>query len=150
MSNNPILEMMQAIVGTVPGDNLPTPVGRWLKGKLVKAELGNVAFEYTIREDWGNPAGFLHGGMFATLIDDTMGATTFSLGGQQFHSTVNLNIDYLSSVKVGDALRIEAKVERAGKRLINLSCEAHVGDKLVARASSNQIVINLTPEQPKG
>ena len=140
-NTNPILEMMQAAVGTIPGENLPTPVGRWLKGKLVKAEPGNVAFEYTIQQDWSNPAGFLHGGMFATLIDDVMGATTFSLGGEQFHSTVNLNVDYLAAVHVGQVLRIEAKVERAGRRLIHLSAVATIDGQLTARASSNQIVI---------
>lgn len=115
----------------------PSPVGRWLNGKLIKVEAGNLAWEYEVRAEMTNPGGVLHGGMAATMLDDVMGATVFSLGARYMFTSVNLNVDFLSSARMGDVVVCEAKVVRAGTNIIHIEGWLMKGDKLLVKASSN-------------
>lgn len=72
----------------------PSPFMRWLKPIVLSAEQGALEFEYTVRAEWLNPAGNLHGGVTAAIIDDIIGATLFSLNEPDFYTTINLGVDY--------------------------------------------------------
>jgi uncharacterized protein (TIGR00369 family) len=89
-----------------------------------------------------NPAGAVHGGLLATLVDTTMGAAVKSAVEDEAPATSQLTVTYLRpgkpgrlevSARVGkrgDSLTVcEADVEQDGKTLVHaLATFALVGD----------------------
>lgn len=114
-------------------------VSRWIDGVLLEAEEGHLRIQFTVKEEWLNPAKTLHGGMAATLIDDVMGITIYSLGNEYFFTTINLQLDYLSFALVGDTIIVEAKVVRKGVNVIHIEATIHKRTKLLVKASANVI-----------
>lgn len=135
---NKALAFFKANIGQ-PSTNSPSPVGRWLNGKLIKAEEGNLAWEYEIRKDMTNPGAILHGGIASTMLDDVMGATVFSTNNEFMFTSINLNVDFLASAKAGDIVTCEAKVIRKGSNVIHIEAWLKNGDKILAKAASNLI-----------
>ena len=91
-----------------------------------------------VRSALCNARGFLHGGVLASFCDNFMG---LSLGivindARANIVTVNLAVDYLGSAGIGDALRVEPRVIRAGSRLGFCDAMVTSGDKLIARANA--------------
>ena len=133
---NPILEHFKANIGQPMGS--PSPIGKWLDGKLIEAEHNFLTAEYMVRPDFANPMGVMHGGVYAVMMDDLMGALVFSLNNEFFFTTVNLAIDYLSSAKVGDKTTVKAEVIKAGKNIIHCECRMYNSEgKLLAKSISN-------------
>ncbi|MEQ8714954.1 MAG: PaaI family thioesterase [Cyclobacteriaceae bacterium] len=135
---NKALAFFKANIGQ-PSNNSPSPIGRWLNGKLIKAEEGNLAWEYEIRPEMTNPGAILHGGIASTMLDDVMGATVFSLNNEFMFTSINLNVDFLASAKTGDIVTCEAQVVRKGSNVIHMEAWLKKGDKVLAKAASNLI-----------
>ena len=114
-------------------------VSRWIEGILLAAEEGHLRVQFTVKEEWLNPAKTFHGGMAATLIDDVMGMTIYSLGNENFFTTINLQLDYLSFALVGDVIGDESKVVRKGVNVIHFVATIHKRHKLLVKASANVI-----------
>lgn len=130
---------MQAFVGQ-DSSNSPSPITHWLKGTLELIEEGHVIMRIPTRADMMNPGGTLHGGVSSMILDDVIGAAVYTLHDENFHTSVNLTVDFLSVAKPGDNLKVEAKVVRYGKTMVN--CDGFIyseSGKLVARATSNLI-----------
>jgi len=70
-----------------------------------------------------NPAGAVHGGMLATLVDTTMGAAVRSAIDEESPATSQLTVTYLRPGKAGRLLAT-AKVSKRGDSLT--ICEADV------------------------
>jgi acyl-coenzyme A thioesterase 13 len=142
-SPNPALQMLRSQIGK-EFRNSPSPFGRWLKGKLLAAERGALTCEYTVREEMANPAGTLHGGIIAAIMDDLMGATMFSLGETTFKISVNLSVDFFYPARPGEKVIAKTKVAKEGKQLLNVECELyHENGKLMARGTSNLFSSNI-------
>ncbi|MDR6516057.1 PaaI family thioesterase [Chryseobacterium camelliae] len=122
----------------------PSPFMRWLNPVVLSAEEGKIAFQYTVRGEWLNPMGNLHGGVTAAIIDDSIGATMFTLNEKDFIVTVNNSIDYFSTAKENDHIIAETKIIKRGKQFVNAQCEIWNADKtrLIARGTSNLFKIN--------
>lgn len=122
----------------------PSPFMRWLNPVVLSAEEGEIAFQYTVRGEWLNPMGNLHGGVTAAIIDDSIGATMFTLKEKDFIVTVNNSIDYFSTAKENDHIIAETKIIKRGKQFVNAQCEIWNADKtrLIARGTSNLFKIN--------
>ncbi|MBD8083654.1 PaaI family thioesterase [Chryseobacterium caseinilyticum] len=122
----------------------PSPFMRWLNPVVVSAEVGKIEFQYTVREEWLNPMGNMHGGITAAIIDDIIGATMFSLNEKNFIVTINNSIDYFSTAKENDIIVAETKIIKRGKQFVNAECEVWNQDKtrLIARGTSNLFKIN--------
>ena len=122
----------------------PLPFMKWLNPIVVSAEEGKFQFQYTVREEWLNPMGNLHGGVTAAIIDDVIGATMFSLNEDSFIVTINNSIDYFSAAKEHDQIVAETKIIKRGKQFVNAECEIWNTDKsrLIARGTSNLFKIN--------
>lgn len=118
--------------------NSPSPFGNWLAAKIVAAERGQLTFEYTVRKEMTNPAGTLHGGVIAGIMDDIIGATMFSLGETHFKFTVNLSVDYFYPAREGEKVSARSSVVKEGGQITNAACELfHENGKLMARATTN-------------
>ena len=122
----------------------PSPFMRWLNPKVVAAKEGLLEFQYTVREEWLNPMGNMHGGITAAIIDDIIGATMFSLNEKTFIVTINNSIDYFSTAKENDIIVAETKIIKRGKQFVNAQCEVWNVDKtkLIAKGTSNLFKIN--------
>ena len=125
-------------------DQSPSPFMKWLNPIILSAKEGQLEFQYTVRPEWLNPVGNLHGGVTAAIVDDVIGATMFSLNENSFITTINNVIDYFSGAKENDNIVAETKIIKRGKQFINAQCEIWNADKtrLIARGTSNLFKIN--------
>lgn len=122
----------------------PSPFMRWLNPVVLSAEEGRIEFQYTVRQEWLNPMGNLHGGVTAAIIDDIIGATMFSLNEETFIVTINNSIDYFSTARENDPVIAKTKIIKRGKQFVNAQCEIWNADKtrLIARGTSNLFKIS--------
>lgn len=134
---NPLDYLKLSIGKTFPDS--PSPFMKWLNPIIISADEGHLVFQYTIRREWLNPVGNLHGGVTAAIMDDIIGATMFSLNDSNFYSTINNVIDYFSTAKEGENIIAETHIIKLGKQFINASCDIWNADKtkLIAKGSSN-------------
>ena len=90
-----------------------------------------------MRDDLRQPAGVLHGGVTATLIDTAMAfAVITRLAEGERASTIDLTVHYLRPHTEG-TFTCTARVVRAGKRIFTLSADVvNEAGKLIATAIS--------------
>ncbi|MBL0883584.1 MAG: PaaI family thioesterase [Chitinophagaceae bacterium] len=117
----------------------PSPLMRWMNPILLEASEGTLSFQYTIKNEWLNPMGKLHGGIIAAIVDDTIGATVFSFGEPHFYATINNTIDYFGTIQAGEMIIAKTVVLKKGKQLINAQCEIWntQNNRLIAKGYSN-------------
>ncbi len=121
------------------GQHSPSPFMNWLNPVAKEIKYGSLTFEYTIRMEMTNPAGLLHGGVIAGIIDDLIGATVYSMEKVGHYVTVNLAVDYFAVARDGDIILAKSKVIKAGRKVINVECEvwSTTKNRLLAKGHSN-------------
>lgn len=87
------------------------------------AEDGEARLEVEVDDRHLNPAGTVHGGLLATLVDTTMGAAVRSATEGEVPATSQLSITYLRPGRPG-RLVVSATVRKRGESLT--VCEADV------------------------
>ncbi|MBE0639246.1 MAG: PaaI family thioesterase [Bacteroidales bacterium] len=136
---NSILEFLKTLVGKHL-NNSPSPIGRWLNGKLITIELGKATIEYIVREEMTNPLGTMQGGVFATMMDDTLGVAVYSLGKDKLYVAVNFYLDYLEGVNAGETVAVTAHILREGNTMINVGLKLENKEgKLIATGKCNLV-----------
>ncbi len=90
------------------------PFSKWLNGRIIRAQYGLIELEFEVRPEMANPTGLLHGGMQCALMDDTIGMNTATLGYEGFPISIDIHVDYLGKVKVGEKVRVLGKIIREG------------------------------------
>ncbi len=99
----------------------PDRFGIWLGYELVSLDREAFSAEcrLAIREDHLSPAGRVHGGVLSAFMDYASGAAVFSTLDPEsgYCSTVELKINYLRPVNLGDRLIARTQVVFLGKRL---------------------------------
>lgn len=140
------LETLRPFIGQEMSAS-PSPVGRWLRGVLQEVGENSLKVAYTIRPEMTNPAGILHGGIIATMLDDIMGMTVMVKHNPEFkhfYSTVNLQVDYLASAREGTTVIGTSNIIKAGNKIINVEGWLHdnVG-KALAHCTSNMLKVEL-------
>ena len=121
-----------------------SPAGNWLKFTLEHIETGSATLTMEVREEMTNPYGNIHGGMMSLVIDEAIGWAIVSLDTEMHYTSLTLNVDFLYAISAGQRLRVDSKVMRSGKKIINVEC--HVYDmegKILARGGSNLIVTGM-------
>lgn len=83
---------------------------------------GSAEMEIPVAPMHYNSAGIVHGGVFAGLLDSTMGMAM--LTKNKAGVTTSMDINYLKSAGKGDVLRAEALVTHAGNKMIY--CEGKI------------------------
>jgi uncharacterized protein (TIGR00369 family) len=92
--------------------------GKWLGYRIRRIRKGVVESELKIRKDHLSPAGRVHGGVISAYFDWAFGAAVFNtLEEEDFCSTVEIKVNYLRPVDLGDSLRATTRVIFRGKRL---------------------------------
>jgi uncharacterized protein (TIGR00369 family) len=95
-----------------------------LGAEVVTAQDGSARLRFEARADHLNPAGTLHGGVLATLVDTAMGqAVRSAAGDDDVPATSQLTVTYLRPGRPGP-LEVSATVRTRGEHLT--VCEADV------------------------
>ena len=121
------------------------PIGHTLGFQLVDAGDGWAAFEGVPGPEHYNPAGAVHGGYAATLLDSACGISVVTkLEEGQGMTTLELKTSYLKAMtdKTGK-VRAEGRVISMGRRVAYT--EAKLSDeagRLLATATSTLLVLN--------
>jgi len=98
----------------------PDKFGEWMGYSIIGFEKQNLKAEtcLEIRKDHLSPAGKVHGGVISGFFDFACGAAVFtSLNKGDFCSTVELKVNYLIPIELGDKLIAKTKVVFRGKKI---------------------------------
>lgn len=90
--------------------------------------------EFTPKKELQGFAGILHGGIIATLLDETMVKLSIALGIPAV--TARMDIRLRQAHKVGDRLKIEARILKRTRKVLDAYARAvTAGDLVVAEAT---------------
>ena len=98
----------------------PDKFGDWLGYRVIQIDSvkHTAEVELRIREDHLSPARRVHGGVVSAFFDFACGAAVFSsLESRDFCSTVELKINYLRPIDLGDVVTAKTEIVFRGKRL---------------------------------
>ena len=102
----------------------PDRFGKMLGFRITRLDRKNFRAEAAldIARQHLSPAARVHGGVISAFFDFTFGAAAFTtLGPRDFCSTVELKVNYLRPLNLGDSLRCKASVIFRGKHLCVLN-----------------------------
>lgn len=79
-----------------------------------------------------NMRGVVHGGMLATAFDVALGNASWQAAGEQPSATVQLSIQYIGALQLGEFAAIRAEIIRATRSLVFARGVMHAGERVVA------------------
>lgn len=95
-----------------------------LGARVTAADDGSASISFEVTDEHLNPAGTLHGGVLATLVDTAMGrAVRTTTGEGEVPATSQLTVTYLRPGRPGP-LQVTARLRTRGEHLT--VCEADV------------------------
>jgi uncharacterized protein (TIGR00369 family) len=107
-----------------------------LTGPLWKRDDGGrLRFGFVVGQKHLNYARILHGGMLTTLADLAMGMTAWRATGGKAHATIELNMQFVSSVRPGEFVEAQCEVVRAARSVVFMQAKMFAGARIVAAAS---------------
>jgi uncharacterized protein (TIGR00369 family) len=132
---------------------LRSPVSQTLDMHLVEFARGEAVYEMPAREELGNPLGVIQGGVATALADAAMAAaTTTILTDDEIRSSAITTIDIFArfirpvNAKKVERLRAQAKVVRAGGRLVWTEADVLADGELVGKFASTGIRVAFDPQ----
>ena len=132
---------------------LRSPVSETLDMNLVEFGRGEAVYEMDARPELGNPLGVIQGGVATALADAAMAAaTTTILSDDEIKSsaitTIDINARFIRPVNVQkvDRLRAEARVIRAGGRLVWAEAEVLAGSEVIGKFNATGIRVSFDPQ----
>jgi uncharacterized protein (TIGR00369 family) len=131
---------------------LRSPVSETLQMELVEFGRGQAVYEMDAREALGNPLGVIQGGIATALADAAMAAaTTTILSDEEIQNSAITTIDIFArfirpvNTKTVTRLRAEAKVVRAGGRLVWAEADVFADGETVGKFASTGIRVAFDP-----
>jgi uncharacterized protein (TIGR00369 family) len=129
---------------------LRSPVSNTFGMNLVAFDRGQATYEMTARADLGNPLGVIQGGVVTALADAAMAAaTTSTLEDEEIQKSAITTVDIfarfirpVNAKKVG-TLRAEARVVRAGGRLVWAEADVLADGEIVGKFASTGIRVTF-------
>lgn len=107
------------------------PFARNLDIKVIDIHQNLVVLEMTIvTEKHANLLGVVHGGVLMSLADTAMGFACANLGSVP--TTIDMNINFLKSIKVEGPIRATASVLHYGSHIMVAEAEVYGLDKALA------------------
>lgn len=141
--NKKVLEAFSQKIGKKMGTGF-SPAGNWLGGTLLQVEKDFIKVSFEVRLEMCNPARILHGGMSSLMMDEVIGMANFLTEDEFLMSSINLNVDFLSSAKVSEILEVEARLIRSGSNINHWEAVVRKDTgKIVAKATSNMIKTHI-------
>lgn len=142
------LSGLDTLRAMIAGDLPAPPMAGTLNFDLIEAEEGRVLFAGMPLEAHLNPAGTVHGGWAATILDSALAcAVHATLAAGERYTSVEMKLNYLRPILVGKTGRLscEGKVIQRGRTLaLSEARLVDSGGKLYAHASETCMIF------PKG
>jgi uncharacterized protein (TIGR00369 family) len=105
-----------------------------LGARVEEADDGSARIAFEVTDEHLNPAGTLHGGVLATLVDTAMGtAVRSATGDDDVPATSQLTVTYLRPGKPGQ-LEVTARVRTKGEHLTVCEAEVEQDGKAIGHA----------------
>ncbi|NYT60843.1 PaaI family thioesterase [Alcaligenaceae bacterium] len=135
---------MTAAVSTIP---TPPVEGAWrphdqpglmgtLGPLLARREGDQWAYAIRVRNEHLNLAEVVHGGTLTALIDHALGTIAWNSAGKVPCVTVQLNVNFLGSSRLGQLLIARGKISHEAGSLTFLDGTLHADDTLVGTAQA--------------
>ena len=104
----------------------PESIAGMLRFRLVSCERDDITMTCQTMPWMRNPAGTLHGGLCATVLDQAMGFVSYCLkAGEGTAPAVHLSVDYHRPLHPGEQVIVKVHVVSATRSLMNLTAEAY-------------------------
>ena len=131
---------------------LRSPISELLDMNMVEFDRGEAVYEMAAREELGNPLGVIQGGVATALADAAMAAATSTiLDDEEIQKSAITTIDIFArfirpvNAKKVERLRAEAKIVRAGGRLVWAEAEVLADGEVVGKFASTGIRVAFDP-----
>lgn len=136
---------LTVLQGIVDGSLPPPPISDLMNFHLTEAEKGRAVFSGEPAEYHYNPAGAVHGGLAATLIDSATACAVYSmLPAGVFYTTIELHVNYVRPITLHTGrLRCIGQVIHNGRR--QATAEARLlddNDKLYAHGTATCLIMS--------
>jgi uncharacterized protein (TIGR00369 family) len=132
---DPAVHGWQAIVNHTAFGDLVGPIWRRQDGQRLR-------FGFVVAPKHLNHAGNLHGGMLMTLADQSMAMTARQATGGKRHATIELNIQFVDGVKIGEFVESHPELVRATRSLVFMQAKMFVGPRLVVTTNGIWKILN--------
>jgi acyl-coenzyme A thioesterase 13 len=76
--------------------------GHWLQYTLHAVDAGSIALKLKVRPELTNPWQQLHGGVYALIMDETLGLAFATASMGAYYTTINLNVEHLYSANLNE------------------------------------------------
>jgi uncharacterized protein (TIGR00369 family) len=96
---------------------------------------GDGLFGFVAAEKHRNHIGRVHGGMLMTFADQAMGMTGRRATGEKPHATIELNMQFMGAVELGDFVEAHCEVVRKTRSVLFIESKLKVRGRIVASAS---------------
>jgi uncharacterized protein (TIGR00369 family) len=131
---------------------LRSPVSSTLGMRLVAFARGEATYEMAATAELGNPLGVIQGGVVTALADAAMAAATTSvLEDEEIQRSAITTVDIFArfirpvNANTTDTLRAEARVVRAGGRLVWAEADVLADGTMVGKFASTGIRVTFDP-----
>jgi uncharacterized protein (TIGR00369 family) len=126
---DPALEGWEDLVNHTAFSDLVGPIWR-------REENGEPRFGFVVAPKHLNRAGNLHGGMLMMLADMAMAMTARVATGGKPHATIELNIQFVGGVKLGEFVVAHPEVVRATRSVVFMRAKMFVGSRTVVTTNA--------------
>jgi uncharacterized protein (TIGR00369 family) len=96
---------------------------------------GDGLFGIVTADKHRNHRGIVHGGLLMTFADQAMGMTGRRKTGEKPHATIELNMQFIGGVKVGDFVEAHCNVVRETRSVLFIESKLKIGAQIIASAS---------------
>jgi len=146
-------EFVDQMMEKTKAGELRSPVSETLDMRLVDFGRGEAVYEMDAQQRLGNALGVIQGGVATALADAAMAAaTTTILTDEEIKESAITTIDIFArfirpvNVKNVGTLRAEAKVIRAGGRLVWAEADVLADDRTVGKFAATGIRVSFDPQ----
>ena len=143
-------EFVDRMLGQTKAGELRSPVATTLDMSLVEFGRGEATYEMSAQEGLGNALGVIQGGVVTALADAAMAAaTTTILTDEEIQASAITTVDLFSrfirpvNAKTVETLRAEARVVRAGGRLVWAEADVLADGDVVGKFAATGIRVSF-------
>ena len=123
----------------VSGEQAQAPIAKLLGWKFLEFDSASLVLkaEMQARPEFVNPVGFIHGGMLAAMLDETIAPTlAATLGEGEFALTIEIKVNFVAPARVGTIVGT-GRIVSKGRSLCFLEGQLHDAQgNLLATASA--------------
>ena len=126
----------------------PPPISILMNLEFAEVKEGRVVFTVEPGEYHYNPAGVVHGGLAATLVDSAMTCAITSMApAGMAYTTIELHVNYIRPITTSTGLiRSIGEVIHVGRRVATAEAKIlDADDKLYAHATTTCLAVQLNP-----